>query len=167
MKTRLVASLVFAALLAFPAKGAEFRKLEPMVPPVLEAVDLTGGKHDLAAYKGRVVLINFWASWCPPCREEMPSMQRLMQKMSGKSFVILAVDTGEPSDEAEPFLKEIHPDFSILLDPEGEMAKRWKVFAMPTSFLVDKQGRIRYVLAGAAEWDEGDGWRLIQKMLAE
>jgi thiol-disulfide isomerase/thioredoxin len=167
MKTRLRTFLVFACLLAFPAQGAEFRKLEPMVPPVLETIDLTGGKQDLAAYKGQVVLINFWASWCPPCRKEMPSMQRLMQKMSAKPFVILAVDTGESKDEAEPLLKEMHPDFPILLDPEGEMARRWKVFAMPTSFLVDKQGRVRYVLPGATDWDEGNGWRLIQEMLAE
>lgn len=167
MITWLKAFLGFACALAFPAQGAEFRKLEPMVPPVLETIDLTGSKHDLAAYKGQVVLINFWASWCPPCRKEMPSMQRLMQKTSGKSFVILAVDSGESRDEAEPFLKEMRPDFPILLDPESEMARRWKVFAMPTSFLIDKQGRIRYVLPGATEWDESDSWRLIQELLAE
>jgi thiol-disulfide isomerase/thioredoxin len=154
-------------VLAFPARAAEFRKLEPVVPPVLATTDLSGGKHDLAAYKGQVVLVNFWASWCPPCRMEMPSMQRLMQKTAGKSFVILAVDSGESTDEAEPFLGEIRPNFPILIDPESEIARRWKVYAMPTSFLVDKQGRVRYVLPGGTEWDEGDGWRLIQELLAE
>jgi thiol-disulfide isomerase/thioredoxin len=167
VKTTLQAFLVLAYALAFPAQGAEFRKLEPTVPPVLKTISPTGSKLDLANFKGQVVLVNFWASWCPPCRSEMPSMQRLMQKTVGKPLAILAVNTGESRDEAEPFLKEVHPDFPVLLDPESEVARRWKVFALPTSFLVDKRGRIRYVLPGATEWDEGDGWRLIQEMLAE
>ncbi len=167
MKSRLQALLLWACVLTFSAQGAEFRKLEPAVPPLLTATDLNGSKRKLTEYKGRVVLINFWASWCPPCRKEMPSIQRLMQKMSGKSFVILAVDAGESRDEAEPLLKELRPEFTILSDPESAVSMRWKVFAMPTSFLVDKQGRVRYVLPGATEWDEGDGWRLIQELLAE
>ncbi|HYP68512.1 MAG TPA: TlpA disulfide reductase family protein [Thiobacillaceae bacterium] len=167
MISRLAVLLGLACVLAFPAWATDFRKLDPRVAPVLAAIDPEGGKHDLATYKGRVVLINFWASWCPPCRKEMPSMQRLMQRLGGKSFVILAVDSGESRAESESFLKEIRPDFPILLDPDSEAARRWKVFAMPTSFLVDKQGRVRYALAGATEWDEGDGWLLIQEMLAE
>jgi thiol-disulfide isomerase/thioredoxin len=167
MRIRLRALVMLACVLTFPTQGAEFRILEPAAPPALATRDMNGREHDLANYKGQVVLINFWASWCPPCRKEMPSMQRLLQKMSGKSFVILAVDTGESRDEAEPLLKEMRPDFPILLDAEGKLAKRWNVFAMPTSFLVDKRGRVRYVLPGATEWDADDGWRLIQELLAE
>ncbi|MGA7178208.1 MAG: TlpA disulfide reductase family protein [Thiobacillaceae bacterium] len=145
----------------------EFRKMEPVAPPALATRDLNGMAHDLSAYKGRVVLVNFWASWCPPCRKEMPSMQRLMQKMADKPFTILAMDTGESREEAEAFLKSMPVDFPVLLDPESIVAKHWKVFAMPTSFLVDKLGRIRYVLPGGTEWDDGDGIKLILEMLNE
>jgi thiol-disulfide isomerase/thioredoxin len=167
MMTRLGWLFLIASVLPFPVGAVEFRKLEAKPPPLLATLDINGSKRDLASYKGQVVLVNFWASWCPPCRKEMPSMQRLMQKLAGKPFVILAMDSGENREEAEPFLKELRLDFPILFDPESEIAKRWRVFAMPTSFLIDKQGLVRYVLPGGTEWDEGDGWRLIQAMLAE
>ena len=167
MNDRVRAFLVFAWALAIPVQAAEFRTLEPAALPFLITPDLNGREHDLAKYKGQVVLINFWASWCPPCKKEMPSMQRLQQKTLGKPFVILAVDSGESRDEAGPFLNEIRPNFAILPDADSEITKHWKVFAMPTSFLVDKRGQVRYALAGATEWDEGDAWRLIQELLAE
>ncbi len=167
MISRLGSLFLIACALPVSSGAGEFRKLEPMPTPVLEAVDINGSKQDLASYKGRIVLVNFWASWCPPCRKEIPSMQRLTQKLVGKPFAILAVDSGETGEEAETFLKGRQLQFSILLDSEGEIAKRWKVFVMPTSFLVDKKGRVRYVFPGGTEWDQGDGWRLIREMLDE
>ena len=157
--------IVFA--FAIPVWSAEFRKVDAVVPPALTMQDMRGVDHDLSNYKGQVVLVNFWASWCPPCRKEMPSIQRLMQKMAGGPFVILAIDSGESREEADAYLKGMPVDFLILLDPESKEAKSWKVFAMPTSFLVDKHGRIRYVLPSGTEWDDGDGWRLIQELLTE
>ena len=167
MMARLLGCCLMMFALTTPAWAVGFRKVEPVDPPALAMKDLSGRDHDLSAYKGRVVLVNFWASWCPPCRKEMPSMQRLLQKMADKPFAILAVDTGESREEAEAFLKNMPVGFPVLLDPESIEAKRWKVFAMPTSFLIDKRGQVRYLLPGGTEWDDGEGLKLIGEILAE
>jgi len=126
--------------------------------------DLNGVSHDLAAYRGRVVLVNFWASWCPPCREEMPSMQRLRQKLDGKPFVILAVASGEEAQDSAAFLNIVKVNFAVLPDPDAAVTKRWKVYSLPTSFLIGSDGQLRYALTGPAEWDEPETMRLIESL---
>ena len=137
--------------------SAQARELQPYkgdATPPLVLKDLNGKSVNLKDYRGRVVLINFWATWCPPCRAEMPSMQRLKEKMAGKPFAILAVDMGETQDVVRAYIREIKTDFTVLLDKDGHALKAWKVFAFPTSYVVDAQGKIRYGLFGATEWDE-------------
>jgi thiol-disulfide isomerase/thioredoxin len=167
VKSGLLRFCLIAYVLSLPTWAADFRKVEPVAPPALTARDLNGLDQDLSALKGKVVLVNFWASWCPPCRKEMPSIQRLERNMAGKPFGILSVDSGESREEAEAFLKSMPVGFTILLDPDSEEARRWKVYAMPTSFLIDKLGKVRYILSGGTEWDSGDGLKLIQQLLAE
>ena len=137
---------------------AEARELQPNkdggATPPLVLNDLNGKTHNLKDYRGQVVLINFWATWCPPCRAEMPSMQRLKEKMAGKPFVILAVDMGEPEDVVRSYIREIKTDFTVLMDKDGRALKAWKVFAFPTSYVIDEKGKIRYGLMGHIEWDE-------------
>ena len=116
--------------------------------------DLSGKQHSLSNYKGQVVLLNFWASWCPPCVHEMPSMSQLNATLSNKPFSILAVNLGEPRADIEQFI-ETHPvNFPVLLDSKQILPKAWKVFAFPTSFIVDKQGKIRFSVAGGIDWNE-------------
>lgn len=163
-----------AILLSFTfALGtAQAKELKPLAPRApfsqLALPDLHGKAHSLADYKGKVVLVNFWATWCPPCRAEMPSMQRLKERMAGKPFVILAVDMAESEAEVRSFLKELKPakiDFTILMDKQGKSIKEWKVAVFPTSFIIDAEGVLRYSLLGGTEWDEYDAVQKIQALL--
>lgn len=134
------------------------RQLEPIYhapdAPPLRLPDLDGHDHDLRDYRGEVVLINFWASWCPPCVHEMPSMQRLEDHLRDRGFRILAVNIGESEDTIREFLDQIGTDFIILLDPRSESLRDWRAMAYPSSYIVDREGSMRYSLFGAIEWNE-------------
>jgi thiol-disulfide isomerase/thioredoxin len=137
-------------------------------PPPLALRDLAGRAVSLADYQGRVVLVNFWASWCPPCVHEMPSMERLAQRLAGTPFVILGVNMAESPASVRGFLAaRVGVSFPILLDSDGAALKRWQVFAFPTSFVIDKKGKIRYALFGATEWDDAAVVEKLRALLGE
>lgn len=152
---------------AAPPDGA--RRLAPYrgdpVPPPLDLPDLQGRLQRLADHRGRVLLINFWASWCPPCVHEMPSMQRLARRLEGRPFEILAVNLGEAPQTVAAFVETLGLDFPVLLDADGSALRDWKIFAYPTSFLLDKQGRIRYALFGAVDWLEPETLARIEELM--
>lgn len=156
--------------------GKKERELLPFggdpIPPPLALANLAGGNKTLSDYAGQVVLVNFWASWCPPCVHEMPSMERLSARLAGEPFVILGVNMAEPPQVVREFLDvlrntKVAVTFPILLDRDGAALKRWQVFAFPTSFVIDKKGRIRYALFGAMEWDDEKVIAKIQALLRE
>lgn len=147
------------------AAGFEPRAAAPA--PEIKARDLDGTVKTLADYHGKVVLLNFWATWCPPCQREMPSMERLRVKMAGRPLEIVALDSAETAAEVNGFLSKIKLGFPILLDPDGSNTLRWKVFALPTSFLLDANGQVRFVLTGPTEWDEGEALQIVESMLAK
>ncbi|HSQ03673.1 MAG TPA: TlpA disulfide reductase family protein, partial [Burkholderiales bacterium] len=120
--------------------------------PSLALKDLKGVPHDLAAYRGKVVLVNFWATWCEPCRDEMPSMQRLEQQLAGQPFAVLAVNADEPEARVRKFLSQTPLGFTILLDPEMRTARAWSARILPMSFLIDRDGRVRYAARGDVDW---------------
>ncbi len=149
-------------------KAARLRSLAAAAPPALRLPRLGGGEVDLASFKGRVVLVNFWASWCPPCVHEMPSMERLRRRLAERPFTILAVNMAEDGNTIRRFLDhKVQVDFTILMDRDGQALRRWKVFAFPTSYVVDKQGRLRYGLFGAIDWEREDVVAAIEALLAE
>jgi len=137
------------------------------LPPALALPGLDGAGHDLAALRGKVVLVNFWASWCPPCVHEMPSMQQLWSDWRSSGLEILAVNLGEKEAAVRDFVARHKLGFPILLDPARAAAKVWQVYAYPTSFLIDRQGRIRLAVAGGVDWNEPGVRASIRALLDE
>jgi thiol-disulfide isomerase/thioredoxin len=164
---RLLSACAMGLLLAAGAQAAGFEKRAATPAPALRAQDLAGVSKTLVDYRGKVVLLNFWASWCPPCLREMPSLERLRVKMAGRPLEIVALDSAEAPEEVNAYLARMKLGFPILLDPDGSNTKRWKVFALPTTFMLDAEGRVRYVLTGPTEWDEGEALGIIESLLAE
>ncbi|MFZ5580020.1 MAG: TlpA family protein disulfide reductase [Pseudomonadota bacterium] len=136
-------------------------------PPSLALAGLDGSKYDLAALRGKVVLVNFWASWCPPCVHEMPSMQRLWADWHGRGFDVLAVNLGEQASATQAFAHRHGLVFPILLDPARQAAKAWSVYAYPTSYILDRQGRIRLAVAGGIDWGAPEVRARIQSLIEE
>ncbi|HEX5092327.1 MAG TPA: TlpA disulfide reductase family protein [Burkholderiales bacterium] len=146
-------ALVFAAACALvqAAVAADFGDWTGPTPG-LRLQDLHGREHRLADYRGRVVLVNFWATWCAPCREEMPSIGRLRRSLAGQPFEVLAVNVGEPASRIEKFRAQVPMDFPVLLDADTAAARAWKARFLPASYLVDADGRVRYTVYGALDW---------------
>ncbi len=135
--------------------------------PALKLDGLFGKSFDLDDYRGKVVLINFWASWCGPCVKEIPSLNRLVKKLEGEDFALLTVDIKEPQEKILGFFKEhkIEHNFPVLMDIDGNASKQWKVYAYPSNYLLDKNGKIRYGYRGALEWDKEDVVKTIRSLL--
>jgi cytochrome c biogenesis protein CcmG, thiol:disulfide interchange protein DsbE len=106
------------------------------------------GGLDLGRYKGKVVYLDFWASWCGPCKLSFPYMNRLSEAHAGDGLVVLAVDVDRSRDKADLFLSQIKNRLPVVYDPQGQMARKFQVKAMPTSLLIGRDGRIRYVHDG-------------------
>jgi thiol-disulfide isomerase/thioredoxin len=127
-----------------------------------------GGKNlKLSEMTGNVVLINFWASWCGPCREEMPLLNALHKKYQPLGFTVLGVNVEENVDGARSFLKNVPVDFPILLDNTNEVSKRYKVVAMPTTVVVDRDGNMRFLHEGYKPGDEKKYRQMIKKLIRE
>ena len=140
----------------------------PPAPPLV-LTDLTGQSHDLAAMRGQVVLVNFWATWCPPCRAEMPAIGRLRDALHERGFEVLAVDAGEDPDTVREFLGGFSPPlaFPVLLDLEGVAFAAWPVRGLPTTFVVGRGGRIRLIAEGARDFDAPAARVEIERLLGE
>lgn len=137
---------------------------EPVTAPDFILQDMDGVKHRLSDYKGKPVIINFWATWCPPCRAEMPSMQRAWDKIKDQNIAMLAINVGEDEDTIFTFLGDYPADFSILLDASGEVSEQWPLKGLPTTFIVSPDGKIVYQAIGGREWDDEQLLEQIRKL---
>jgi len=114
--------------------------------------DVDGEKYELNHSKGNWVFLHFWASWCGPCREEMPAIQQLADKMKGEKFQIIMINTAEDEDTVFEFLASINVELNSLLDVDGQVTEVWEPRGLPTSFLINPEGKVKYQAIGGREW---------------
>ena len=133
--------------------------------PALVLEDLDGRPHRLESYRGKVVLINFWATWCEPCREEMPSIDRLLRSLQGRPFAVLAVNLAEPPSRIRMYLEKTPLGFTVLLDRDASVAKAWKARIVPATYVVGPDGKIRYSYVGELDWSQEKVRRTIAALL--
>jgi cytochrome c biogenesis protein CcmG, thiol:disulfide interchange protein DsbE len=132
--------------------------------PDYAALTLVGDTVELASFRGDVVLLNIWATWCPPCVREMPALQRLHEELEPQGLRIIAVSVdaavgalgafGQPGGDVAEFRDDFGITFTVLHDPSGRIQSLYQVNGLPTTYLIDRDGRIRRKVLGAAEWDE-------------
>lgn len=122
-------------------------------PAPLKLQMFEGDIYDLSQAKDEVILVNFWATWCGPCVKEIPSLSRLVERLKDKPFRVITVNIGEPESVIKEFVKAIPLNFPILLDSNGDAVRDWHVYAYPSNYLIDKNGKIQYAYRGALEWD--------------
>ncbi len=175
----LVAMLVALGVISFAWFGRD--RFQPVGPgsmaPNFEAVWLDGEPASLRDFQGKVVLLNVWATWCPPCVWEMPSMQRLYDEFEGQDFEVVAVSIDAPTGQRDPlgrpggniqaFADSLSLTFPILHDPPGLIQRIYQTTGVPESFLIGRDGRIYRKVSGATEWDRPQYMEFIQRLLDE
>jgi peroxiredoxin len=168
-----------AALLVLLAAYAGRDRFAPLGPgvraPEFSAVDTEGNEVRLSDYRGDVVLVNIWATWCLPCLREMPSMQRLWESQDQDSFEILAVsidaglgqrdEAGRPGGDIRAFADSLNLTFTILHDASGDIQRTYQTTGVPESFVIGRDGTIYKKVIGAMEWDHGENRELIERLL--
>jgi thiol-disulfide isomerase/thioredoxin len=161
--------LVSAPILAHedPWKGLGVIRLTGQSPPDFTLPTLDGGFITLSGLKGKVVMINFWTTWCPPCREEMPSLERLYRHYKYEDFALLAVDIMENPETVKKFAKKYNLSFPILLDKTGDVAVKYSANAIPTTYIINKKGKTVGKAIGPRKWDGDHAKDLFQELLKE
>jgi peroxiredoxin len=145
---------------AHPAEAHAFRLVQfpkPLAAPAFEAATPDQRTLRLADFRGRFVLLNFWATWCVPCLQEMPSLERLQRRLGPERLTVLAVSQDDDGAvQVTPLVRKLTLTFPIALDPEQRVAARYGVGVLPSTFLIDPQGRVLAAANGAREWDSAE-----------
>jgi len=148
-----------------PLKSATPKPTVGIVAPSFELLDLAGKMQGLP--EGEVVLLNFWATWCPPCREEMPSMQALHEKFKDQGLKIIAVSVDAKVSSVQKFIQDHALTFEVLHDDQGEVSRQYGVFRYPETFIIGRDGKVRLFKLGAAKWMDAQYVELVETLLAE
>ena len=134
-------------------------------PNVISLTGIDNRRHYINDYTGKVSVINFWASWCRPCVEEIPSLNRLRKKMQGKPFQLISVNYAESPETIKAFLKQVKVEYPVLLDSNGEMSTHWNVIAYPSTFVIGSDGKIHYGVNAAIAWDAPEVIQLLEGLM--
>ena len=170
-KLLLIALLLFCSVFtaegfAQPPSPFAVDKLSGQRAPDFTLKDINGNSVSLSSFKGKVILLNFWATWCPPCRSEIPSMNKLYQKLKGRGFMILAVSTDRAVVDVKDFLKTMPVNFPVVVDYNLTVSRSlYKVFMLPTTFLIDRKGVIVEKYFGDQDWTEPEIVKEIESLL--
>lgn len=140
------------------------------IPHIAEAIDFTlkdldGRPRRLSDFRGKIVFLNFWASWCPDCRIEMPSMQKLHTRLKDKDLVMIAVDFQESAEVVQNFFKRHRLTFAALLDSDGRIGAQMSIRSIPTTFILSRNGKIAGTVIGAREWDSKESFALFDYLI--
>jgi thiol-disulfide isomerase/thioredoxin len=149
----LLSVLWSSALVVF---AGELSEVSPVQPPELSLPDLAGEQRSLKEFAGKVLLVNFWASWCQPCIDEMPSIERLKAALADQPFAVVGVNVAEAERRVNATVQRLGITFPVLLDKDSAAFKGWGASVLPTAYVLDGRGRVRYVGRGPVEWDRVD-----------
>jgi thiol-disulfide isomerase/thioredoxin len=166
--TAILSLLLSATAAAEEDLSHSFARIDPpRSVPDFSLPDMDGELHTLQDYRGKVVLINFWATWCPPCRREMPALEKLYNTLADEGFTVLAINQWEDADHVFAYMGDLNviPSFPILFDPESRISAEFGVKGLPTSFLLDKQGDVVYRAVGGRAFDHPEVEQTIRGLL--
>lgn len=178
IRGRLLPAVIFLACcvpLLAQAAGTPDYKLVPKLQEVKDhpaAPDFTllrpdGKKVSLKDYRGKVVFLNFWATWCESCREEMPAMDKLYREFKGKGLEIVGVNVKDKRDDALAFTKKLKITYPLMMDPEGEVGLLYGAFGMPATYLIDRKGVVLARMWGSADWYSPEARNLIKTLVEQ
>ena len=147
------------------ADGSRFVPWTRAESPALALKDVSGKVHSLGDYRGKVVLVNFWATWCEPCKDELPSIRTLRERLAGRPFEVLIVNYGESGSKVRDFLAGEKLDLIALLDPNMDASRAWRVRVLPGSYLVDAEGKVRSSVVGEFDWASPEAMKAVRALL--
>lgn len=153
------------------AASALFRRIglsrvAPTAAPDFNLAQVNGSRLTLSGYRGNIVFLNFWASWCGPCRKEMPAMERLHRTLAGEGLAMVAINQKESAGTVAKFIRKYSLSFPAPLDADGQVSRAFRVFGLPTTYLIDGEGRIVGKASGPREWDSADAITLLRQILS-
>ena len=147
------------------AEESRFLSWKGAPTPPLSLSDLSGRPHTLADYRGQIVLVNFWATWCDFCKDEIASIAKLRERLAPTPLTVLWVNYGQSPPRVRDYVKPLTADVRVLLDPGQDAARAWSVRVIPSSFLVDAEGRVRYSVIGHLDWAGEESVRTVRALL--
>ena len=168
MERYIIATLVLLFCFVIFSSTAVAGK-EPLHPVIATPVaadfnlmDVDGQLHTLSKYRGKIVIVNFWATWCPPCRFELPAMEKVWERLKDKGVVILGINVGEDEDTIFTFTTDYPVTFPLLMDSDSSVTQTYPVIGLPTTYVINPQGKLVYKAIGTRDWNED---ALVKKIL--